>query len=88
MCVFVCVCVCVYVCMGVANVAQQDRWFLCSTGTQVRSPAPHSGLKDLALLQLQCRWQLQLGSDPWDSICHGGGGGGGMKKKKEYVYIT
>ena len=28
-----------------------------------------SGLKDLALLQLWCRWQLQLGSDPWSGIC-------------------
>ena len=28
-------------------------------------PARHSGLKDLALLQLPHRLQLRLGSDPW-----------------------
>ena len=51
--------------------AQFDQWHLWSTGTQVQSPAQHSGLKDPGLLQLQHRLQLQLGSDPWpgNSIC-------------------
>ena len=31
---------------------------------QAPSPAQYSGLKDLALLQLQCRSQLQLGFNP------------------------
>ena len=31
----------------------------------VQSPAWHSGLKDFALLQLQCRMRLQLRFSPW-----------------------
>ena len=30
----------------------------------------HSGFKDLALPQLWCRWQLQLGFDPWPGNFH------------------
>ena len=44
--------------------AQWGRWCLCSARTQVQSPAQHSELKDLALLQLWCRSQLQFRSDP------------------------
>ena len=42
-----------------------DRLCLWSAGAQVPSPAWHSGLKDLAVLQLCHRLQLPLGSDPW-----------------------
>ena len=44
---------------------------LGSTRTQVRSPAWRSGLKALALVQLWCRSQLWLRSDPCpgNSIC-------------------
>ena len=45
-------------------VVQWDWWHHWSTGTQVQSPAWHSELKNLALLQLQHRSQLQLRSDP------------------------
>ena len=34
---------------------QWDQQYLCSTRTQVWSPAQHGGLKDPVLLQLQCR---------------------------------
>ena len=36
-------------------------------------PVPAQWVKDPALPQLQCRWQLWLGSDPWpgNSICCG-----------------
>ena len=44
---------------------QRDGQHLCSTRMQVPSPAQHSGLKDLALLQLWRRSQLQLRSDPY-----------------------
>ena len=47
--------------LGVSAVAQQC---LCSTRTQVPSLAQHSGLQDPALLQLLCKSQLRLGSDP------------------------
>lgn len=45
----------------------------------------HSGLKDPALLQLQHRLQLWLGSDSWpgNSICHQE-----AKKKKEKYSLT
>ena len=42
----------------VSAVMPWDQWCLCSTRTQVRSPAWHSGLKDPVLPQL---W---LGPDP------------------------
>ena len=40
-------------------------------------------VKDLVLLQLQCRLQLLLGSDPWpgSSMCHGVG-----RKEKKKVH--
>ena len=61
----------------VPAMAQQAWWCLCSTKIQkeqVQSLAGHSGLKNLALPQLPCRWQLQLTQlrcDPWlgNSIC-------------------
>ena len=48
---------------------QWDQQCLCSAGTQVRSPAQHSGLKDPVLH----RFQLWFGSDhqPRNSICYG-----------------
>ena len=49
---------------GVSAVAQQDQQCLCSTRTQVPSPARHSGLKHLALLHLWYGSQLRIGSDP------------------------
>ena len=59
--------------MGVPAVVQMDRQHLCSARTRVRCLAWHSGLKELVLLQLWHRLQLQLGSDLWprNSICHG-----------------
>ena len=36
----------------------------------VQSLAQHGGPKDLALPQLQCRWQLWLGLDPWPGKFH------------------
>ena len=57
--------------VGVPAVAQWDWWWhLCSTRTQVPSPAQPSGLKDLVLLELQCRSQLWLGSDPLAQELH------------------
>ena len=55
---------------GVSAVAQWDWQHLGSTGMQVQSLAQHHGLR-IPLLQLQLRWQLQLGSDPWprNSVC-------------------
>ena len=43
--------------------AQQDWWPLGRTGMQVQSLA--QWVKDLVLLQLPLKSQLQLGSDPW-----------------------
>ena len=56
---------------GASAVVQQDQQCLCSTRTQVPSPARHSGLKHLALLHLWYGSQLRIGSDPWpgNSIC-------------------
>ena len=41
-------------------------------GVSAGIPQPQGGLKDLALPQLVCRSQEQLGSDPWpgNSTCH------------------
>ena len=58
---------------GVPAVEQWDGQCPGSTGTKVRSPAQHSWVKDLALLQRQLRSRLRLTSDPWPgiSMCHG-----------------
>ena len=50
---------------------QGDLPCLQSAGMQVPFPAGHSGLKDLALLQLPHRLQLRLESDPrpGNSVC-------------------
>ena len=55
------------------HMAQQDQQYLCRARMQIWSLAQHGELKDLALLQLPHRSQLQLRSDPWsrNSICHG-----------------
>ena len=54
---------------------QQDQQCLCSVRTQVRSPPAWLAqcVKDLALMQLQRRSQLQLRADPWPehSMCWG-----------------
>ena len=57
---------------GIPAVAQQDQRHLCRPRTQVPSPAQHSGLKDLVVLQLPHRSQPQLSSDPWpgNATCH------------------
>ena len=55
---------------GVPTVAQQHPQCLCSTRTQLGSPAQLSGLKDPAFPQLQCRLRLRLGSDPWPENLH------------------
>ena len=51
--------------------AQQELQCLCSSRTQVQSPAWHSGLKDPALQQLWHRSPLWLRFDLWpgNSIC-------------------
>ena len=51
---------------------------LCSSAGSIPGLAP--GIKDPELLQLWCRWQLQLRFNPWsrNSICHGCG-----QEKKE-----
>ena len=58
--------------IGVPAVAQEDHQFLCSIRMEVGSLAQHSGLKDPALLLLQCRSQLRLRSKPRPrkSICY------------------
>ena len=43
---------------------------LVSVVVQVPSPAWHSGLKDLALLQLQHKSKLQLVFNPWPRNFH------------------
>ena len=58
-------------------VSKQDRWHLCSTRSQVQSPAQHSGLKDLALLQLWGRLQL------WFDVTLGLGIPHAAKKKRK-----
>ena len=47
-------------------------------------PGPTRCVKHPALLQLQCRSQLQLGSDPWpgNSICLG------MAEKEKTIVIV
>ena len=59
--------------IGALTMAQWDRQHFGSAGTQVQSPARHSGLKDPVLLQLQLRSKLLLRSDPWpgNSMCQG-----------------
>ena len=42
---------------------------VCSTRSQIWSPAWHSGLKELVWPQLRCRLQLWLRSDPWLGNC-------------------
>ena len=50
----------------------QLQWPQVATEVQVPSLAQCSGFKDPALLQLWCRLQLPLKSDPWpgNSMCH------------------
>ena len=64
---------------------QQDGRHLWSTGTQVRSPAQDSGLKDLALPQQWHRLQLLLESEPRprNSICCQVAKKEGKKKKRK-----
>ena len=50
---------------GFPAVVQQDLWCLCSARTQVQYLLQHRRFKDPVLLQLWCRSQLQLRSDPW-----------------------
>ena len=49
-------CICRFLLTAVSQVSAEVR---------VQSPAQLSGLKDLALLQLQSRSQLGLGVNPW-----------------------
>ena len=55
--------------MGVTSVAQWVKNLTTAAGVnaevQVLFLPLHSGLNDPALLQLQCRSQLQLGFIPW-----------------------
>ena len=62
---------------------QWDRWHLRSARMQVRPPAQHSGLKDLALPQLWHRLQLQLRSDPWPRNFHMQLGSQNKKKRAQ-----
>ena len=60
--------------LGVPDVVQWIKiwlpqlWFTAEVW--VGCPAWRSGLKDLALLQLQCRWQLWLVFNPWTRNFH------------------
>ena len=58
---------------GVATVAKWNQQHLCSTRTEVQSPAQYNLLKDLPFQQLWHRLKLWLRSDPCpgNSICHG-----------------
>ena len=47
---------------GVFAVVQWDKWHLCRTRVLVQFLAPHSGLKDMALLQLWLRSNPGLGT--------------------------
>ena len=55
---------------------------LAASGMRVRSLAPHSVLKHLALLQLWLRLQLQFGFDPWPRTPYATGQAKTKKKKK------
>ena len=68
--------------VGVPTVAQDWRC-LWNIRMQVQSPTPAQHVKNLELLELQHRSQLQLRSDPWpgNSICRG------EAKKKESLLI-
>ena len=71
----------------VPTVAQWDHWRICSTGHTYLTLSLPSELKDLVvLLQLQCRSQLQLGSDlnPRELLY----AAGHPKKKKEKKNYT
>ena len=54
---------------GVLAVEQQDQWHLWNSGMILGLA---QWVKDLVLLQLRHRSQLQLGSDPWprNTTCH------------------
>lgn len=52
-------------CTGVTVVMERGQQCLCGTRMQVGSLTRRSGLKDPAVLKLQCRSQLHLGSDSW-----------------------
>lgn len=61
--------------------AQWDQQCLCSV-----DPAPL--VKGLALPQLECRWKLGLGSDPWPGEPHMLQGGQKRKRKKKVQLET
>ena len=63
--------------------AQRDWWHFGNVGMQVQPPVLYSGVKDLALLQLQLGSQLWLGSDPWPGELHMMQGSQKKKKKRK-----
>ena len=71
--------------VGVLDVAQQGLQCPCSVRMQFRSWAQCSGLKELALPQLQPRSQLHLGSEPWPENFHMPQGS--PKKKKNNLNV-
>ena len=56
-------------------------WHFCSGTGSI--PSPVQWVKDLVLLELWCRLQLQLGFNPWPSNFHMHGCGQKKKKKKK-----
>ena len=68
--------------MGVSAVARWDWQHICSARMQIQFLAQYSGLKDLALLQMQHGLHLWLRSDPWPGYAMGW-----PKKKKKKVSV-
>lgn len=65
--------------------AQQDRWYLCSSRDMGSMTSLVQPVKDLTLLQLSHGSQLQLGFHPWpgNSICHRRGQKRNKNKNKQ-----
>lgn len=72
----------------VTAVAQQDQGHFCSTKVVVSIPSLAQWVKRSGMLQLQCRLQVRLGSDPrpGNSICCRVGKK--RKKKCDIFYIV
>ena len=64
------------------NVAQWVNDPACFCGVAGSGASPAQWVKDLALLQLWCKLQMQLGFDPWPQELHMPRVQPGKKKKK------
>ena len=65
----------------------QEFLLWCNLGCRFY-PQPAQWVKDLVVLQLWCRSQLQLGSDPWprNSMCPGAAKKGSKQPQKPLSY--